>query len=125
MVCVTGTISSTMKNEQVLDKLQVERERGITVKAQTASLIYEYNGTTYLLNLIDTPVRLHFQLYLRFIHPKVSICACVRACVRACVCACMHACAYVRLSMCVHLSFIFVRQLIILHYVFCNYPKVC
>jgi len=74
MVCVTGTISTAMKNEQVLDKLQVERERGITVKAQTASLIYDYNGTTYLLNLIDTPVCLHCHLYLQFIHTKVSIC---------------------------------------------------
>lgn len=42
--------------EQYLDKLQVERERGITVKAQTAAMFYEYNGKTYLLNLIDTPV---------------------------------------------------------------------
>lgn len=42
----------------MLDKLQVERERGITVKAQTASLFYTYQDETYLLNLIDTPVRL-------------------------------------------------------------------
>ena len=42
------------KNEQFLDKLQVERERGITVKAQTASMFYEYDGVMYLLNLIDT-----------------------------------------------------------------------
>ncbi|KAL0176359.1 hypothetical protein M9458_028689, partial [Cirrhinus mrigala] len=42
-------------NKQVLDKLQVERERGITVKAQTASLFYQHDGQTYLLNLIDTP----------------------------------------------------------------------
>ena len=61
-VSVTGTISATDKNQQVLDKLQVERERGITVKAQTASLIYEYKGDTYLLNLIDTPVRRNSSL---------------------------------------------------------------
>lgn len=41
----------------MLDKLQVERERGITVKAQTASLFYSRHGQEYLLNLIDTPVR--------------------------------------------------------------------
>lgn len=58
---LTGTISTRHKNEQVLDKLQVERERGITVKAQTASLFYEYNGTTYLLNLIDTPGHVDFS----------------------------------------------------------------
>jgi len=51
-----GTISRDCDNKQVLDKLQVERERGITVKAQTASLFYNHEGETYLLNLIDTPV---------------------------------------------------------------------
>src|SRR5579859_4234536 len=65
---VTGTISATGDNKQVLDKLKVERERGsfqvstiltsylgITVKAQTASMLYTHNGEEYLLNLIDTP----------------------------------------------------------------------
>ena len=42
--------------EQFLDNLQVERERGITVKAQTCSLIWKYKDEDYLLNLIDTPV---------------------------------------------------------------------
>lgn len=51
-----GAIAKTEKNKQVLDKLQVERERGITVKAQTASLFYSHEGQRYLLNLIDTPV---------------------------------------------------------------------
>lgn len=58
---ITGTISSRQKNEQFLDKLQVERERGITVKAQTASLFYEHNGEIYLLNLIDTPGHVDFN----------------------------------------------------------------
>ncbi|CAH1267877.1 GUF1 [Branchiostoma lanceolatum] len=53
---LTGTISQEASNKQVLDKLQVERERGITVKAQTASMFHQYQGKTYLLNLIDTPV---------------------------------------------------------------------
>uniref|UniRef100_A0A8C9Y9J2 GTP binding elongation factor GUF1 n=1 Tax=Sander lucioperca TaxID=283035 RepID=A0A8C9Y9J2_SANLU len=52
---MTGAIATTDKNKQVLDKLQVERERGITVKAQTATLIYSHQGQQYLLNLIDTP----------------------------------------------------------------------
>lgn len=52
----TGAIAKTEKNKQVLDKLQVERERGITVKAQTASLFHSHQGQEYLLNLIDTPV---------------------------------------------------------------------
>ena len=58
---VTGTLSTRNKNEQFLDKLQVERERGITVKAQSASMLYEYNGETYLLNLIDTPGHVDFN----------------------------------------------------------------
>ena len=41
---LTGTISERMKKDQFLDKFQVERERGITVKAQTASMFYEYKG---------------------------------------------------------------------------------
>jgi elongation factor 4 len=57
----TGTISTRTKNEQFLDKLQVEKERGITVKAQTASMIYEYKGEEYLLNLIDTPGHVDFS----------------------------------------------------------------
>lgn len=57
----TGTITTRHKNEQFLDKLQVEKERGITVKAQTASMLYEYNGETYLLNLIDTPGHVDFS----------------------------------------------------------------
>ncbi|XP_068441495.1 translation factor Guf1, mitochondrial [Clinocottus analis] len=58
---MTGAIAKTEKNKQVLDKLQVERERGITVKAQTASLIYSHQGQQYLLNLIDTPGHVDFS----------------------------------------------------------------
>lgn len=58
---LTGTLSTRNKNEQFLDKLQVEKERGITVKAQTASMFYEYQGETYLLNLIDTPGHVDFS----------------------------------------------------------------
>ena len=58
---MTGTINTRTKNEQFLDKLQVERERGITVKAQTATLFYTFEGKTYLLNLIDTPGHVDFS----------------------------------------------------------------
>lgn len=57
----TGTLSTRNKNEQFLDKLQVEKERGITVKAQTASLFFTWKGTEYLLNLIDTPGHVDFS----------------------------------------------------------------
>ncbi|KAJ1309592.1 hypothetical protein OPQ81_006365 [Rhizoctonia solani] len=59
---LTGTISkSGVVNKQVLDKLKVERERGITVKAQTASMLYTHNDKQYLLNLIDTPGHVDFS----------------------------------------------------------------
>ncbi|CAL9706616.1 unnamed protein product [Knipowitschia caucasica] len=58
---LTGAISAREKNRQVLDQLQVERERGITVKAQTATLFYHHKGTPYLLNLIDTPGHVDFS----------------------------------------------------------------
>ncbi|CAA7271490.1 unnamed protein product [Cyclocybe aegerita] len=59
---LTGTIQkkTSGKNEQVLDKLKVERERGITVKAQTASMVHNFQGKEYLLNLIDTPGHVDF-----------------------------------------------------------------
>ena len=57
---MTGAIK-TNSGMQVLDKLQVEKERGITVKAQTASLKYIYKGVEYLLNLIDTPGHVDFS----------------------------------------------------------------
>ncbi|CAG9323065.1 unnamed protein product [Blepharisma stoltei] len=55
---LTGT---KVDKAQVLDKLAVERERGITVRAQTATMNYEYKGHQYLLNLIDTPGHVDFS----------------------------------------------------------------
>ncbi|KAK5061093.1 Translation factor guf1 mitochondrial [Exophiala bonariae] len=57
---LTGTIQAG-SNKQVLDKLDVERERGITVKAQTCSMIYNYKGQGYLLHLVDTPGHVDFR----------------------------------------------------------------
>ena len=58
---MTGAISRDEKNEQVLDRLPVERERGITVKAQSAALVHQRQGESYLLNLIDTPGHVDFS----------------------------------------------------------------
>ncbi|KAI1091236.1 GTP-binding protein lepa [Rostrohypoxylon terebratum] len=58
---ITGTISSSSSNRQILDTLEVERERGITVKAQTCTMIYNHNGLDYLLHLVDTPGHVDFR----------------------------------------------------------------
>ncbi|KXX76212.1 Translation factor GUF1, mitochondrial [Madurella mycetomatis] len=59
----TGTISASDANKQILDKLDVERERGITVKAQTCTMIYRSprDGFDYLLHLVDTPGHVDFR----------------------------------------------------------------
>jgi len=56
-----GAIEVSSENKQVLDSLQVERERGITVKAQSASLLYSHRGEQFLLNMIDTPGHVDFS----------------------------------------------------------------
>lgn len=54
MLEITGTIQAG-SNQQVLDTLAVERERGITVRAASVSMRYEHDGEAYLINLLDTP----------------------------------------------------------------------
>lgn len=57
-----GNISTSNKNKQVLDSLSVERDRGITVKAMTASGVYRHtDGLDYLFNIIDTPGHVDFS----------------------------------------------------------------
>ena len=57
-----GGLAEREMAEQVLDSMDLERERGITIKAQTAALGYQArNGQTYLLNLIDTPGHVDFS----------------------------------------------------------------
>jgi len=56
----TGCITERQFREQILDDLDVERERGITVKARTVAINHTYKGETYELNLIDTPGHVDF-----------------------------------------------------------------
>ena len=57
-----GGLSDREMEAQVLDSMDIERERGITIKAQTAALSYTArNGQTYQLNLIDTPGHVDFS----------------------------------------------------------------
>ncbi|MCG7756733.1 MAG: translation elongation factor 4 [Nitrosomonas sp.] len=62
IIHLCGGLSDREMEEQVLDSMDLERERGITIKAQTAALRYKArNGETYLLNLIDTPGHVDFS----------------------------------------------------------------
>ena len=57
----SGTITEREFRSQILDDLDIERDRGITVKARSVTIDYVYNGETYELNLIDTPGHVDFH----------------------------------------------------------------
>ena len=57
----TGALSKREAKEQYLDSMDIERERGITIKLNTAHLKYTYNNEEYTLNLIDTPGHVDFS----------------------------------------------------------------
>lgn len=57
---ITGTIDKRKLHDQFMDTLELEQERGITIKLQTARMKYVYNGEEYTLNLIDTPGHVDF-----------------------------------------------------------------
>ena len=56
----TDTVSNRDMEEQLLDNMDIERERGITIKLQTCRMFYNYKGEEYMLNLIDTPGHVDF-----------------------------------------------------------------
>lgn len=61
LIQACGAISAREMSAQVMDTMEIEKERGITIKAQSVRLNYHYKGENYILNLIDTPGHVDFS----------------------------------------------------------------
>ena len=60
MLQITGAVEPRDMRAQYLDRMDIERERGITIKSQAVRMQWEFDGTPYALNMIDTPGHVDF-----------------------------------------------------------------
>ena len=61
MLEITNTLTARDMENQVLDSMDLEKEKGITIKSHAIQMDYVHNGETYTLNLIDTPGHVDFS----------------------------------------------------------------
>lgn len=69
MLEVTQTLNSREMENQVLDSMDLEKEKGITIKSHAIQMDYVYKGEKYVLNLIDTPGHVDFRMRCRVPSP--------------------------------------------------------